>query len=334
MSPSLLATLVVATSLCAFIGSATTPVTNFGNLTLVADGYVWIENIWVNPQQDEDWLLFFSDSFRGEVVRVSSDGNFTNEVWVTGFYRVLGFSPSQNKSELFAVGWTTSTEYHIIAMNVATPQTWRVVATTDLGGNGLGIDLLTNTLYTASEGDFIPGNGVVFSMNMTDVVGKSAPSTNQSIPALYDHGLTAADGLWVDTAARRLYVSEVLNATVRCYDISRATPTGGRAELISTYHAPGMDMLDDFSVATAFCGSGTATMFGADFWAGKVFSFNADGTNLTSTELVSGLSSPTSVRPGPLIGGRTLYISEGGGLDVLMNNRRLWRLTLGDQFQC
>lgn len=141
--------LLCVMALCAFIGSAATPASQYGNLTLVADGYVWIENIWVNSQPHGDWLLFFSDSFRGEVVRVANDGNFTNELWVTGFYRVLGFSPSLDQSELFAVGWTSSTDYKIIAFSVATPQTWRVVATTELGGNGLGIDLLTNTLYTA-----------------------------------------------------------------------------------------------------------------------------------------------------------------------------------------
>lgn len=192
----------------------------------------------------------------------------------------------------------------------------------------MGLALISSpTRSTLLEGEFIPGNGVVFSMNMTGVV-------NVSIPALYDHGLTAADGLWVDTSARLLYVSEVLNATVRRYNISHASPTGGRAEWINSYKAPGMEMLDDFSVSTELCQSRTATMFGADFWAGKVIAFAADGSNQTSVELVSGLYSPTSVRPGPLSdeGRRTLYISEGGGFDVFMNNRRLWKLTLDDAF--
>lgn len=314
---------------------AAIPTSNYGNLTLVADGYVWIENIFF----DNRGALFFSDSFRGEVVRVTvstnGSGTFEQQLWLSGFYRVLGFTLNQEKTEMYAVAWFTSSEYSIIAFNTSVPGVWRTVASTELGGNGLGLDTATNTLYTASEGEFIPTEGVVFSMNMTGVVGNSTP---QAAPVRFDFGLTAADGLWVDNDARILYVSEVLNATVRRYDLTHATPQGGRAALISTYEAPGMIMLDDFSVATDLCTSGTATMFGADFWAGKVIAFPADGSSgNTSTELVSGLYNPTSVRPGRGAGfddGRTLFISEGGGIDVFMNNRRLWKLSLDDRCSC
>lgn len=333
--------LLVCLLLCAPCNAAT-PVSQYGNLSVVADGYVWIENIWVNPNSNlseqvsdtNSWALFFSDSFRGEAVRVSrgAQGNYNTQLWLTGFYRVLGFAPSPNASELFAVGWTTATQYNIIAFSVNTPQQWRIVATTPLGGNGLGFDPRTQVLFTATEGEFIPTNGFVYSMNMSGVL--NSPSA-QSAPAVFDFGLTAADGLWVDGDARLLYVSEVLNATIRRYNLTNAAPNGGRAALINSYHAPGLDMLDDFSVTASFCQSGTSTMFGADFWAGKVFAFSADGSRVNATELVSGLYSPTSVRYATKQDGtRSLFISEGGGIDEFMNNRRLWELTLDARFQC
>jgi hypothetical protein len=322
---------LMSTSFCL----AATPTTDFGTLTLVAQGYVWIENIFF----DGRGAMFFSDSFRGEAVRVTpssaNETEYETSVWLSGFHRILGFALTQDNSEMYAVAWLSPSDFKIIAFNLSVPETWRVVSTTELSGNGLGLDVATNTLYTASEGDFIPGQGVVYSMNMSVVVGNS--TAHEATPLLFDHGLTAADGLWIDHATRIMYVSEVLNATVRRYDLTNASPQGGRAAMINQFTAPGMAMLDDFSVTSDYCVTATTTMFGADFWAGSVFAFPADGSSSNSTELVRGLFNPTSVRPGGVgFSGddRTLFISEGGGIDKDMANRRLWKLTLDSRFAC
>lgn len=312
-----------------------TPTSEYGNLTLVADGYTWIENIFF----DNQGAMYFSDSFEGKVMRVTrasaTGGAFVSETWLSGFGRVLGFALTEDETEMFAVAWLSKTEYNIIAFSLSTPQTYRVLATTEYSGNGLGLDAATNILFTASEGDFIPGNGRVYAMNMTGIV--NASNGPQATVQLFDDGLDAADGLWIDHTRRIMYVSEVLNATVRMYNLSLAH-AGAAAALFGQYKAPGMTMLDDFSVSSAYCSSGIDTMFGADFWAGNVVAFPSDGSDPSSSVvLASGLFNPTSVRPGRGSGftnGRTLYVSEGGGLDALTTNRRLWQLTLDDRFVC
>lgn len=322
---------LLCTVVCAGGTVRGTPTTQFGNLTLVSSGYSWVENIFF----DHRGAMYFSESVRGEIYRVTqtASGDFVTQLWLSGFKRCLGFSLTQSGAEMFAVAWTGSSTYNIIVFSIDVPNQFRVIATTPTSGNGLGLDRATNVLYTTTEGEFLPDAGKIFAMQVSGVAVNT--SSNATV-RIFAEALEAADGLWIDEDTRVMYMSEVLNATVRLYNLSRASE-GADAAFMYAYKAPGMTMLDDMSVTSAYCTSNTTMLFAADFWAGNIVATPADGSG-AATVLVEGLFSPTSVRPGVGVwrpeGARTLYITEGGGVFSWETSRRVWQLTLNDAFSC
>ncbi len=81
--------------------------------------------------------------------------------------------------------------------------------------NGLGMDHSTGLLYTATEGNWLPGTGVVYEVD---------PASG-AVQVLRS-GLWAADGLWIDQSTRRLYVTQLIQGNVWVYDLQNRVDLG------------------------------------------------------------------------------------------------------------
>jgi hypothetical protein len=166
-------------------------------------------------------------------------------------------------------------------------------------GNGLALDYTTQVLYSPTEGDFLPGHGVILYYSLANNTG-----------GVYKHSLNAADGAQIDQQRRLLYVSEVLAGKVLVYALESG-------ELVRHFKAPGVTWLDDFALSP----DGTQ-VYGADFRRGRVVRFASDGSG-SGEVLASGLGQTTSVRfaGGPDFNHTSVFASEGGGLSPLLRNR-------------
>lgn len=303
-----------------------------GNLTLVADGFTWAENLWF----DGAGGLFVTDDMAGiiyKLVRPSGTGKATKTPWISGFSFCLGlYSVFNRQHQMYAVvkfnpkagqPLCNGSSYGIIRFDTRTPNTYVQAACTEQIGNGLAVNTANGrgTIYTASEGNFIPGRGLVY-----DIDVQVAPAR---VATLADK-LTAADGAFLDQRTQLLYVSEVLTAEILVFNVS-ARPIA----LVARYKAPGCKMVDDMCIAyvspTTARPSARPFLYAADFWAGSVVAFAADGSG-AGTVLATGLQQPTSVRQGRGQGWnnpRSLFITEGGGLlPAWQKDRRVWELHL------
>lgn len=300
-----------------------------GNLTELASGFIWAENIWFDGLGG----MYVSEFARGEVyklTRPSFDGPVTKQLWLSGFTHVLGINEVWGSAGLMyaVVRFTDScpgssnTSTGIVIFNASTPQTYEALACTapDQIGNGLAVNTRNGfgTLYSPSEGDFVPGRGLVYA------VDPAARSVTEAVT-----GLFSADGAFLDQSTQLLYVSEVALGNIRIYNVSH----DGSYLLVSSYHAPGCEMVDDFCVLyknASAAPTSSPHMFSADYAKGSVVSFAADGSG-EPTILATGLLSPTSVRSGSGPGWdnpSSLFVSEGGGYTEADAKRRVWELHL------
>jgi hypothetical protein len=217
------------------------------------------------------------------------------------------------------------------AFDINTPNLWEPAYPTDTVGNGLTQSLTTGVLYTACEADFIPLLGRVYAFNI------SAPG-NQVYT--YAKDLWAADGAFIAQELDLLFMSDVVSAAVRVYNVT-ADPLQGTP--IQDYKAPGMETLDDFCTLMV---DGVLWLLGADFLAQKVVAYQAWPFNSSNYfVLASGFGgNPTSVRVGRGPGWAAstgspnirLYISEGGPLPIdpsLKNRLTLHRSNMRAEVQ-
>lgn len=306
-----------------------------GNLTELAGGFVWAENIWFDGRGG----LYISEDSRGEIyklTRPSYTGPVTKQLWLSGFSHVLGIQNVLGSDDLMyavvefktpcvvsgiqSTTPNTTTLNGMIVFNTSTPGEYTTFVCTIEIGNGLAVNQNDGrgTLYSPSEVDFLPKQGLWYAID---------PVTRDVVTAA--SGLFSADGAYLDQAAQLLYVSEVILGNILVYNVSRA----GAYPLISTYHAPGCVMVDDFCVLNVDPAGQPSTapyLFAADYWSGAVIAFPADGTG-EHVVLASGLQAPTSVRGGFGPGWdnpRSLYVSEGGGFLPSQNTRHVWELHL------
>ena len=303
-----------------------------GNLTELAGGFIWAENIWVDGRGG----LYIAEDSRGEVyklTRPSYSGPITNQLWLSGFSHVLGIQNVWGSDDMmYAVvefkttcvaansHLSNSTLNGIIVFNTSTPGAYSTFVCTDGIGNGLSVNNKNGlgTIYSPSEGQFLPKQGHVFEID---------PSTRAVTTPVT--GLYSADGAFLDQATQLLYVSEVILGHILIYNVSHP----GTYPLVSSYHALGCVFVDDFcvlNVSPSGAPSPAPYLFAADYWAGSVVAFPADGTG-EPVVLATGLQAPTSVRGGFGPGWdnpHSVYVSEGGGIFPSDNTRRVWELHL------
>lgn len=304
-----------------------------GNLTLLADGFTWAENLWF----DGFGGLWVTDDMAGKIyklTRTNWTAPVTKTLWLEGFKNALGLQNVFGQPNLMLAvvklpdGKCTSFDGKssntnggaLITFDINTPNNYTVAICTPVLGNGLSVNTANGkgTIYSANEGDFIPTKGIVFESN---------PRTEMS--QTFDSNLDAADGVFLDQMTQTLYISEVLKGMIRVYNVS-----GGQKTFLNQYNGPSCKMIDDFCIAyTTPTGTNSSSpfMFAADFWNGNVVAFAADGSG-PGTILATGLQSPTSVRQGRGVGWdnpRSVFVTEGGGfIPALQKNRRVWELHL------
>lgn len=300
-----------------------------GHLTLLTDGGEWYENLWF----DGNGGLWVTDDLAGKIyklTRPSWNGPVTKTLWISGFKSALGMSNVVGQANrMYAVvrlpdtcvsnDGKSSNDHGaaVISFDTITPNSYIVALCTPVLGNGFAVNTgsaLNGIIYTANEGDFWPGKGVVI---------QADPTTEASIT--FDQDLDAADGVFLDQQTQLLYVSEVLKGEIRIYSTLSRT-------LTKKYSAPNTKMVDDFCIAYVnWAGNASSTpfMFAAGFWNDDVVAFPADG-NGPGRILASGFYSPTSVRQGRGTGWdnpNSMYITEGG-ISFGALNRRVWELHL------
>jgi hypothetical protein len=292
-----------------------------GNLTLVADEFIWAENLIF----DDFGNLWVTDLYQGIVFKITKDavtGVITKTPWLSGFISLLGLATGP-KTTIFFVGKTSKTGETLNFFDVNIRNNWTVVAQTSSLGNGLVYVAETDMLFSASEAFFVPNEGRVF------FVENVTHGTPQRTAQLLQSGLNDCDGLFRDDRTNLLYMSEVLTATLYVYNLS-ADATSTHLP-VRTFRAPNMTMLDDMCIVQAIKGTAVSSpsIIAADFWTGNVVAFDVGGTN-PGTYVATGIANPTSVRR-PKSGsvwdnGRNVFITEGG--NFFEKTRRVWELTL------
>jgi len=217
----------------------------------------------------------------GRVWKVQgSGGSYVKTLWIDGFNETLGLTRDPAKTGFFYGVGKLNDAYVAYRASSAIPNSYAVIATLPRLGNGLWCHYASGKLYTASEGNFLPGGGSVYEVD---------PATGKVIHL--SDTLWAADGLFIDQSRHLLYVGE-LKTSVYVWDLSQSPP-------IYLGKLPGFEgILDDFTVAE----QGLA-LLGCDWLGNRLVQFNSYPTNgsMVPTTVVSakdGLHTPTSARFG------------------------------------
>lgn len=262
-------------------------------------GFTWAENMAFDGKGN----LFVSDTDVGAVYRItlSADGS-TYEKYKhisEGISKINGLAMGSNPNILYgSAKLKPSRTNWLIEINTNTPNDFRPLVELPVLGNGLAYNNETGILYTTNEGNFLPGNGKVF---LIDIVNNST--------SVVAEDLEGADGCDIDLLRQYLYISEVLGGRVIRYQIN---PDHSITELLR-YFAPSMKMLDDFCLS-----ANGSQIYGADYKDGRVVVFNSDGSSRRGTVLMENLLNPTSVRfsVGSGFNSSVVFVSEGGSISL------------------
>jgi len=271
------------------------------------DGFSWAENLAFDGKGN----LFVSDTEVGALYRIvlSDDGlSYVKSQYITDEYLTkidgLTMGPSQDIL-LASARIKPSNAPWLIEVNTNVVGEFTPIVPLPVLGNGLAYYNRSGMVYTTYEGDFLPGKGVVY---MVDI------QKNQTTVAA--DGLEAADGCYIDQERGLLYISEVVIGRVICFQIE----SDNSLTEINRFFAPDMTMLDDMTLS-----ADGSQIYAADYSAGNVVVFNADGTSTTGYWLMSDLVNPTSVRfeSGMGFNSSCVYVTEGGGYTKRVTNRRV-----------
>eukprot|EP01129_Flabellula_baltica_P015963 TRINITY_DN8309_c0_g1_i1.p1 TRINITY_DN8309_c0_g1~~TRINITY_DN8309_c0_g1_i1.p1 ORF type:complete len:294 (-),score=49.62 TRINITY_DN8309_c0_g1_i1:27-908(-) len=272
---------------------------------VISKGYTWAENLRVDPIRN---ALFVSDARAGTLTRITYNNvtrQYHSEIWLEGFDGILGVVIVPPAYRTMYVVAHNGTNY-VLRLDTLFPNDVKVICETPKLGNGLAMHFDTQKLFVCSEGSFLPGNGLVYVVDVT--FGTVSVAFKQF----------AADGAFIDQERGILYVSQVVGSKMISYDILAE-------KIIHEWYPDHVTMIDDFCLSPD-----GSVIYAADFWKGNIASFKADGTGNTQI-LVSGLNHPTSVRFGD--GGNgfnstSLFVTEGGGLFKSTTNRRVLEIPI------
>ena len=221
--------------------------------------------------------------------------------------RVAGLALSSRTTELYALLQPHHGNCVIASVDRTTPERLvRLVATLPRAclGDGLALDDVNSMLYVANEGEFVPENGRVYSIN----------TTSGTVQTIINAGYTATDGAFFEPVSRKLYVSEFLASAMLEID-------PGTGAVVRHRGPAGVEGIDDFSVE--WIPSEGAVVYGSSMLNGKTFKWPL--RNNSDVELwAEGITSPTSVRPGcALLGTAGFFVTEGGSVSAKTTNRRV-----------
>lgn len=276
------------------------------NLTRIASGFAWAENLWIVGDSD----LFVSDIATGDISRVLKldNGTWTKTTWVSGFHSCAGLTapPFYQRFYVLALCELNDGTDTVIAFSTEQPQSFDTLLKSptvkgNLSWNGLAVDPSTGWIYITDLSGFAPNAGNILAVDA---------HRQDSLTRTFAANLSSADGCFFDSHRHRLYVSEVFTAHVHVYDLNGGRPYVARE--VGNYIAPGMKALDDMCIVQDG-NSDDDYVIAADYAAGNVVMFKADGSG-AGRVVASGLTHPTSVRRG--VGATDsgfVYITEGAG---------------------
>ena len=311
------------------MGNAFLPVGSLGQAQqqqrrVVATGFSWAENLHFDGQGN----LFVSDFRKGHLVRVWWDAatqSYAQEIHLQqGFHRFLGIASTPGDPWVYVVAQQAASSEYVVVKTMATqPERFEVVAY--LKGMGNGLAMHDGFLYTAMEGDFLPGEGRVFRID----------PWNGNV-TLLNGALWSADGVYIlqVDAQPVLLVSQLLDARLWAFDVSTNQSLGRIAEV---QHHTWMDDFCAVQVKNLHAAGNRPTLqvYGAGFLRGEVVTFQtplpppeSNTSRPVMSVIADGFKSPTSVRPGTGKGFRStsLYVSEGGGLFASDSDRSIIEL--------
>jgi DNA-binding beta-propeller fold protein YncE len=322
--------IVTVTLLLVVALSTTATAAPTGNITRIADGFAWLENLWF----DGDGGLYASELWEGRLWRWTRDpatGVVNKTLWISGWERVYGIAASPYPKTILVVAVYNATASGLSIVSTERPQNHTRLAWTPKPGNGLAYNPRTGWVYTCNEGDFIP---LLSEMMATNALTGGLNSDDTA--TVFQDEMIAADGAFIDVAGQQLYVTSSVLAEIYVYDVHNASTAGTSTHTFShQYHAPGFWSLDDLCVSRDLPrgvrprGDATPFIFAADFIAGAVRSFNASGAG-DSTTWAGGFHAVTSVRQGRGRGweGNSVFVTEGGTTNKSKTDRGLWEVHL------
>eukprot|EP00041_Stephanoeca_diplocostata_P016320 m.321001 g.321001 ORF g.321001 m.321001 type:complete len:279 (-) comp20327_c0_seq7:3112-3948(-) len=180
-------------------------------ITVVTQNLSWLENLVLVPSSDS---MFVSELKFGRVwkIQMNSNRSYTRQLWVSSnFTRILGLTKNTAvPSMIYGVG-SQGDENVVFSISTSRPNNFTIIAHTPKGrvGNGFGCHYASGKLYTASEGDFLPGTGSVYEID---------PQTGKV--TTISESLWAADGLWIDQDRHLLYVGQVTDSKMFIWNIT------------------------------------------------------------------------------------------------------------------
>jgi len=274
--------------------------------TLNMSGFAWAENLVFDAHGN----LYVSDTMTGILWRIhlsADQQSYVRDEFISSghFHRINGLTVTEDGNTIYAVVELASNkEPWLVSFSINHPNQYQPLVMTPVLGNGLALHFATGLFFTANEGNFVPGKGVVYEINVKQ------NHTSEAVKYL-----SGADGVQIDQANNWVYVSEVLSGTMLRYSLANGT-----LSLNSKFVAPGVGSVDDFCLIA----NGTQ-IAAADYTNGQVVQFNSDGSSTSNTLVISNLISPTAckVGSGPQFNNEDLFITEGGGKFPYVHNRRV-----------
>jgi hypothetical protein len=292
--------------------------------TLNVGGFSWAEQLAFDGLGN----MFVSDAVAGELRKIylCEDGTkYCNDVFLTkGVKQFGGLQITPDGRTIYAgVTLDDKSKALISADTKSRMDNFEIVTVTEHQANGLACDFDEQICYMTDEGTGSEEGGSVSSINL--ITGTQT--------VVKDH-IPGADGAWLDTTSRILYVGELLTLNIIAFDVSSQPPV-----LIGTY--PGLGealgkphMLDDITLfsTTNKQNMNETVLLGSDFTGKAVMKFSLDGKEASAVVPPEGieLKEITSVRwgKGPGFDAQSIYVTEGGGATKLNTERRVLQIKM------
>lgn len=141
------------------------------NVRMIASGYTWAENLHFTSSGD----LFTTELTSGSVylIEPDGDGHFNKRLWLSdpSVSSLLGLASDPRSVNLWTVGHGKDAAgewVNIVGQfNSTHEMAWKQIAALPKKGNGLAFHAASGMLYATSEGNFLPGDGSLYRINVT-----------------------------------------------------------------------------------------------------------------------------------------------------------------------
>ena len=188
---ALLVGAAAAIATAAAIGKSDLP----SNVRMIASGYTWAENLHFTAGGQ----LFTTELTSGSVFLIEPDGqgHFNKRLWLAdpSVSSLLGLASDPSNVNLWTVGHgkdAAGDPVNLVGQfNSTHEMSWKQIASLPKKGNGLAFHAASGVLYATSEGNFLPGDGSLYRINVTsgevsEVVVKPSAHRNKAMRVTRD----------------------------------------------------------------------------------------------------------------------------------------------------